>query len=705
MPQINPPNFSSIVLDFSDLLNILEAILKFRKTHIQEDKTYQYNHDYLNPLAITNVEEIKIPLIPFAIPILSKNERPNLRWIALVISSIVTIRLNSSAVNQKVDTLQEISHELEHEKSPEHLNHVVSKLELTLKEIIDDIEKSKIQTSSQSTRFHQIKSSFKERFETIANHLEELFENFTDDFPDTEEAIIDNLEEIIKSTAKLIELTDNQTSNLESFSKSSDLAAYDNQFQVIPKPTIANTFQQDQIFAYLQVAGINPVVIQQYQGNDSRLPITELQYSLIAQKFGISDSLNAALADGRLYISDYTLLDGLVNGNFINANLEKQKYISAPVALFAVPPVNHPSRSLFPVAISYQKTTVSYQWIVFTPLDADSAGEPWMTAKSIVETANCSHHEIISHLGRTHLVVEPFIVPTYNLPNQHPLKNLLIPHLEGTVLINYGAHAFLVAPGGSVDSLLASSITADQALATTATQSYLFNFNEISFPQTLVSRNVNDSSKLPTYPYRDDGLLIWNALENWVSDYLRIYYSTDTSVAEDKDLQTWASTLVSLQGGRLQNFGDHGQGKIQTVDYLIKAVSTLIFIASAQHAAVNFPQKELMMYTPAFPMAYFLPNPTNTQDSQNFIQGLPSLEQAQNQINVLYLLGSIYYTKLGQYSASAFPENRNLQVALNKFQTKLKEAEITIQERNQSTERLIPYEFLLPTKIPQSINI
>ncbi|WP_293138601.1 lipoxygenase family protein [Okeania sp. SIO3I5] len=374
--------------------------------------------------------------------------------------------------------------------------------------------------------------------------------------------------------------------------------------------------------------------------------------------------------------------------------------------MFAVPAQGSSSRSLFPVAISYQKTTISKEWVLFTPLDVDSQQEPWMTAKNILQMADSNFHELISHLGRTHLVVKPFIVPTYNcLPKHHPLRNLLIPHFEGTVLINYGPHAILVAPGGTVDSLLASTIGADTSLTGKGTQSYLFNFNAIDFPQTLVNRGVNNSDTLPVYPYRDDGKLIWDAIYTWVNDYLSIYYANDADIVADKDLQNWGATLVSLDGGRVENFGENSQGEIKTRDYLVKAVSTIIFTGSAQHAAVNFPQKTDMMYVPAFPLARYLMPPTNIEDRESYIQGLPSLSQAQSQINTLYLLGSVHYTQLGKYRGSAFPENKELQAALTKFQENLNAATIIINKRNQSPERLMPYEFLLPENIPQSINI
>ena len=51
--------------------------------------------------------------------------------------------------------------------------------------------------------------------------------------------------------------------------------------------------------------------------------------------------------------------------------------------------------------------------------------------------ADTMHHELISHLGRTHLLIEPFAVSTKRvLPASHPVAVLLAPHVEGTIFIN-----------------------------------------------------------------------------------------------------------------------------------------------------------------------------------------------------------------------------------------------------------------------------
>ncbi|AFZ28027.1 Lipoxygenase [Cylindrospermum stagnale PCC 7417] len=719
MSQINTEDSSStlnqksLILDIVDLLKLLYALVQLSEASAK-GFSYQYNYDYVTPLAITNVPQFKIGNI--TIPLLPKEQFPNLKWVIAVVIRLVVTQLNKSLITQPnffksiiAVSLDAIGNEINKPEIQEELSNILLKLKSNLEEInehqkVDEqLALARLTEQPESITQPSIDEEFEEIDRQLAQFLITNPEKVALDLEKlSEEPRIQNLKEIIKSTAKLAELAKYQVHSLKFFADASSLENYNRQFQAIAKPDISYHFQEDKYFAYMQVAGPNPVMLQQIGQLDSRLPITEDTYSDVANFYGVSDTLNKALAEGRIYLADYTLLDSMVNGTFP----QQQKYISAPLALFAVPPNSYRNRSLFPVAISYQQTSISNDWVLFTPLVTDTNADTWMTAKNIVQMADSNYHELISHLGRTHLVVEPFVVATNQLPENHNLRNLLIPHLEGTVLINYGAHTSLIAPGGGVDELLASSIGSDQTLAANGAQSYLFNFNDIAFPNTLTNRGVDDVSKLPTYPYRDDGLLIWEAIESWVREYFSVYYSSNSSVLNDQDLQTWASTLISLEGGRLQNFGDNGQGHIKTLDYLVQAVSTIIFTASAQHAAVNFPQKELMMYTPAFPLARYLPEPTDPQQPENFINGLPPLEQALNQINLLYLLGSVYYTNLGNYSTSAFTDP-NVTSALEKFQTNLKDIEQEINQRNSNSkgDRIIPYKFLLPTNIPQSINI
>ena len=135
---------------------------------------------------------------------------------------------------------------------------------------------------------------------------------------------------------------------------------------------------------------------------------------------------------------------------------------------------------------------------------------------------------------------------------------------------------------------------------------YPFVFNESMLPTFLALRGVDDAESFPDYPYRDDGLLIWHSIHQWVDDYLSLYYHSDQEVQEDRELQGWIEALVAVDGGRMIGVGQEtvsGGVDIHSKAYLVDAVTLIIFTSSAQHAAVNFPQASDMSYAPNMPLA------------------------------------------------------------------------------------------------------
>ncbi|NEP08897.1 MAG: lipoxygenase [Symploca sp. SIO2C1] len=477
-------------------------------------------------------------------------------------------------------------------------------------------------------------------------------------------------------------------------------------FKTIELPQIAYTFQKDEAFAYMRIAGPNPVMIKRVSKADERLPITNEQYQEV---MGTEDSLEAAMESGRLYLADYSIFANAVNGTYtglLYPHPEIQKYLYSPLALFAVPPGSDPNRMLKPVAIQCNSQPGPKNPII-TPKTGEYA---WLIAKTVVQIADANYHEAVSHLGRTHLFIEPFAIATpRNLSKTHRLRLLLEPHFQGTLAINNAAQQSLVPPRGGVDGLLSCIIDNSRVLAVLGLQSY--GFNSAMLPKQLKEREVDDTEALPVYPYRDDALLIWDAIHEWVSAYLSLYYKSDKDiqqeqrldVKEDKELQAWAKELTDFNGGRVIEFGNQGSGKIHTLEYLIKAATLIIFTASAQHAAVNFPQLGLMSFAPSMPTAGYIPAKSLGSDTteEDYLNLLPPLNQAQDQLNLLYLLGSTYYTTLGQYEDNHFSDPQ-VQEPLQAFQKRLKEIEAIIEQRNFGCPN---YQYLRPSKIPQSINI
>ena len=605
---------------------------------------YTYNYNHLPPLAMAGALS---PEEGFA-------ARPD--WVFLVSISALKILINSImiGVKNKGDGIEFVPEVLQELKAVAQLLSADTKRDLS-NAIATELEKQ-----GSPTTLPELKGFLEGVIESFAKTL-----------------TLETLLEVGQSLGKFATVS----------GPASSLEDYNQLFQFIPLPAVSQNFQEDAEFAAMRVAGPNPLVIEQVNALDTRLPITEEQYQSV---MGTEDSLEKSVADGRLYLADYSVFDGAVDGSFPAA----QKFNYAPLALFAVP---SGGQSLVPVAIQCAPQPGPDNPI-FLPRDGDS----WLIAKTIVQIADANFHEVVSHLGRTHLFIEPFIIATHNqLSPTHPLFVLLTPHFEGTLAINDAASRKLIVSRGLVDALSASSADQGRVFAVKATQSYQRNVNSSTLPQTLSRRGVDDTSRLPDYPYRDDALLIWGAINQWVEDCVSHYYSSDAAVQCDTELQNWVAELVAHDGGRLNNVG--AANRISTRSQLVELVTLICFTASAQHAAVNYPQGAIMTYAPAMSLAGYSPVSVTQEGASegNLLKFLPPLESAKLQLDILYLLGSVYFTRLGDYGNDYFTDPV-IQNYLAKFKQELIKIEEEISERNK---KRTPYEFLLPSKIPQSINI
>ncbi|WP_257450282.1 lipoxygenase family protein [Archangium lipolyticum] len=476
------------------------------------------------------------------------------------------------------------------------------------------------------------------------------------------------------------------------YGRATDLQDYDAQFRKVALPWTAGVYLTDEAFAALRVAGPNAGILQRATLEDlSRLLPSDEQFQRITGETGWTRQ--QAVEAGHLYLVDYKALAELVPGT-----TPQQKYVFAPKALFYVPRLGEGRGSLRPVSIQIGQDASS-------PIFYPDGGLAWMLAKTCVNIADGNYHELISHLGLTHLLTEPFVLATERqLDPQHPLYVLLTPHFAGTLFINYSAQTSLITQGGPVDMLLAGTIDSSNQVAANAVKAV--RYNESFFPEKLARQGIDSLEALPDYPYRDDALALWKAIHGWVSDYTALYYSGDMDVVGDYELQAWVQELVSA--GHLQDIGEAAPGQtpcISTLDYLCKLLTQVIFTASVEHAAVNFPQRTAMSYTPAIPLAGFaaFPGPTTSgAEATQLLDLLPPLNQSILQQAVLAGLGNVYYTVLGQYGGQ-LSDPRALLV-LGKFQRTLQSIEKHIQAANTVGGRTL-YTTLLPSAIPQSINI
>ena len=361
---------------------------------------YTYNYNYVPPLAMVDVVS---PAEGFA-------ARPE--WIHLVSISALKILFNSImiGVKNKGNSIEFVPGVLQ------ALNAVAQLLGPDTKRDLSNAIARELGTQGSPTTEPELKVFLEGVIETFAKTL-----------------TLETLLGIAQSLGKFATV----------FSPVSSLEDYKQLFQLISLPAVSQNFQEDAMFAAMRVAGPNPLIIERMKALDARLPITEEQYQSV---MGTQDSLEKAVADGRLYLADYSVFDGALDGSFPAA----QKFNYAPLALFAVPPGG---QSLVPVAIQCAPQPGPANPI-FLPRDGDS----WLIAKTIVQIADANFNEAVSHLGRTHLFIEPFIIATHNqLSPTHPLFILLTPHFEGTLAINDAAQRRLIAPCSLVDSNLSGN--------------------------------------------------------------------------------------------------------------------------------------------------------------------------------------------------------------------------------------------------------
>jgi arachidonate 15-lipoxygenase len=451
-------------------------------------------------------------------------------------------------------------------------------------------------------------------------------------------------------------------------------------FASLPLPAAHESFRSDASFARGFVAGMDPTRLLRLAAVPGKFPITEEHLRSVPAL--ASEQLGPALAEGRIHWVDYVAMAGLGNGRHPQA----PKFMYAPMIAFCV----GRDQALHPFAIQCGQEPAGRE--IYTPAD----GYSWMIAKNCVKVAHNTYHEVVTHLGLTHLLTEAILVSSVrNLAASHPVAGLLRTHFEGTALINNLALTVLVQPGRAVDQLIGTDLAGAYDLL--GRERFGYSFRENYLP-TRLARN---GATLADYPYRDDGLPLWTAIAGWAGDFVRAYYSCDADVLGDTELQAWAAEIAAPDGGKVRDFGAT-PGQIADRTDLAEILTMIMWTAGPQHAAVNFPQQPEMAFLPANPLAGFAAEPTGRDHTeQDWLDTFPPIDSALTQLNIATMLGAMRYTTLGDYrgdftGTAAAP-------ALTRFQRELRRLDRTLADRDR--RRAAPYPFLRPSRVPQSTNI
>lgn len=398
--------------------------------------------------------------------------------------------------------------------------------------------------------------------------------------------------------------------------------------------------------------------------------------------------------------------------------------------------------TLQPIAIELTRpvSPTKPQWKqVFTPGNDATTVWLWRLAKTHCCAHDSGYHQLISHWLRTHCCVEPFIIAANRqLSAMHPIYRLLHPHFRYTMEINTLAREFLVNAGGIIEtsfwpqkySMELSAVAYDK----------LWRFDLQALPADLISRGmaVEDPKAehglklvIDDYPFANDGLLVWSATKEWVTDYVTHYYPNNSLIVSDTELQGWWTEVRTK--GHADKKDEPWWPTLRTNDDLINVLTTIIWVASGHHAAVNFGQYTFAGYFPNRPTIARKNMPVEDgfgQEFENFwkrpeatiLECFPSQIQATLVMAILDVLSNHSPDEeyLGDLPESAWSDNPTIKAAFEKFNGKLKVIEGIIDERNSDINLknrtgagIVPYELLKPFSgpgvtgkgVPNSISI
>ncbi|CAI9106629.1 OLC1v1005833C1 [Oldenlandia corymbosa var. corymbosa] len=377
---------------------------------------------------------------------------------------------------------------------------------------------------------------------------------------------------------------------------------------------------------------------------------------------------------------------------------------------------------------------------VFTPAGWSSTDLwLWKLARAHVLAHDSGIHQLVSHWVRTHCCTEPYIIASHRqLSEMHPIYRLLHPHFRYTMEINALAREKLINAGGIIEgafspfkhSMEISSVAYDK----------LWQFDLQALPADLIHRGMaepdpTDTNKLKLtiedYPYANDGLLLWDYIKEWVTAYVSHYYPGAESVQSDEELQTWWTEIRTVGHGDKKD--EPWWPVLNSPDDLIGILTTIIWVTSGHHAAVNFGQYDFAGYFPNRPTIARTTMPTESASEERMEQFMkrpeaellacfPSQYQACLVMTVLHILSSHSPDEeyLGDIIEPSWVTDPVIKAAFDKFQGQLKELEAEIDRRNHDKNLrnrngagVVPYELLKPFSeqgvtskgVPYSISI
>ncbi|KAK7069173.1 Arachidonate 5-lipoxygenase [Halocaridina rubra] len=456
--------------------------------------------------------------------------------------------------------------------------------------------------------------------------------------------------------------------------------------QSLGEPQCIEVWKEDWWFGAQRIQGVNPLVIKLCKEIPENFDVTEETVSGLLEDMTLSE----ALEKNKLFLCDLEILEGLE----CNDNRE----LASPLALFYLTKAN----KLMPVAIQLKQKKGDDN-PVYTPKDEPNT---WLLAKMFYNNAEAQHHQALTHLGYTHLLMEGVVICTHrNLSPSHPLFKLMAPHFLFLLAINTRGLEKLISVGGWVDNCMTQGVKGIFELMRRGFDRWTFN-KEGQVHTELAARGLLDKEILPDYPYRDDAIPLYNVIKKYVSTIVKHHYDTPEKIQDDWELKWWRDELVKPRdqnGVGLHDIPGTSDGFCH-VDEIVDTVAAIISTCSLGHAAANFQQYEQYGFVPNYPgiLHMNIPKEKKSYSEQDIMAILPNKRMTLDIMVITKLLSSRGTNSLGDFEMQYLYDPVGVQAA-DQFKKDLKKLSLETKLRNE--DRDWKFEWLDPAIVPNSISV
>ncbi|XP_063605786.1 polyunsaturated fatty acid 5-lipoxygenase-like isoform X2 [Penaeus indicus] len=453
------------------------------------------------------------------------------------------------------------------------------------------------------------------------------------------------------------------------------------------EPKCMSVWQEDWWFGLQRVQGVNPNVIAACKKIPEKFAVTEETVSGLLDDMTLAE----ALEKNKMFICNLEITEGLPH--------KEKAELPSPFALFYL----NKEDKLMPVAIQL-KQEGGQDNPVYTPRDATNT---WLVAKMFYNCAEAQHHQALTHLGYTHLLMEGVVICTHrNLSPSHPLFKLMAPHFLFLLAINTRGLEKLVSPGGWVDNCMTQGLDGIFEHMKRGFDRWSFE-REGQVEKELEARGVLDKDILPYYPYRDDAVPLYHAIKKYVSTVVRHHYDTPDKLTGDYELKWWREELVKPRdqsGVGLKDIPGNAEEGFTTVDQVVDTITSIISTCSLGHAAANFQQYEQYGFVPNYPGILFGKIPTEKKNytEEDIMALLPNKRMTLDIMVITKLLSSRGTKSLGDFEMQYLYDPVGVNAA-KEFQKDLKRLSLEMKKRN--IDRQWEFEWLDPEIVPNSISV